>query len=205
MKSITTVILLFVWTTAREAPIQPVSKQKASFLIAYQIIDSLEGGYANVPNDVGGETYCGISRKFYGDWHGWSHIDEYKQKNGAPEWNYRFNDLTEWHVTDFYVDIWVKEGFCDLENQTIANYLFDFRIHSPVAVKIIQQQLKEYGYACELDNKMNPAMVDALNKIDGNSFLKSMREKRIDFYKQIADRHPSQRRFLSHWLKRANV
>ncbi len=200
--------------TAEEAPLPsslPLQQnaslviQKASFLIAYQITESYEGGYANVPNDLGEETYRGISRKFCKDWHGWSHIDAYKLKCGPPDQNYFFNDLTDWYVTEFYLDIWVKEGFFDLENQAIASYLFDFRVHSPIAVKIIQRLLNDCGYQFKLDNQMNPEMVVALNKIDATDFLMSIKKKRIDFYNHFVDRNPSQEKFLCHWLKRANV
>jgi lysozyme family protein len=199
-------ISMFHWTTAAEAPVKSiVVKHKASFLVAYGMVRSHEGGYANVSNDLGGETYCGISRIFHKEWQGWYRIDEYKQLNGTPTWNYYFKDITEWHVTEFYLDIWVKEGFFDLENQAIANYLFDFRIHSPLAIRIIQQQLNKCGHHFELDNLMNSKMIDALNKTDSNKFLKLIRERRIDFYKKIVDRYPNQKKFLSHWIKRANV
>jgi len=217
MKKLFTVLLLFIWTTSNEGILPnehaqvnqtlltPAPKQKASFLIAYKMIQDHEGGYANIANDFGGETYRGISRRFAWDWHGWSHVDQYKQKNGTPKWNYYFNDITDWHVTDFYVGIWVNEGFCDLESQSLANYLFDFRIHSPLyAVKIIQQQLNEYNYQFTLDNKMKPPMIEAINKTEAPVFLQVIREKRIDLYKRFADRYPSQKKFLSHWLKRAN-
>lgn len=205
MKSFFTIVSLLIWTSANETPLPTRPKPKASFLIVYEMIESYEGGYANVANDLGEETYCGISRKFSKGWTGWHYIDEYKKKNGPPAWNHHFDGITDWLVVDFYVDIWVKEGFFDLENQVIANYVFDFRVHSAIGVKVIQQQLNEYGYGFKLDNKMNPTMADALNKIDPKSFLKSLRKKRIDFYKQIVENDPSQKKFLPHWLKRANV
>ena len=214
MKMIVTLSFLFIWVTAEEAPLpySPPHKQeapflipKASFLIAYKIIGSYEGGYANVVNDLGEETYRGISRKFCKDWRGWSRIDKYKLKCGPPDQNYYFNDLTDWYVTDFYLDIWIKEGFSDLENQAIANYLFDFRVHSPIGVKMIQRVLNDCGNSFELDNQMNAKMVVALNKIDATDFLLSIKTKRIDFYNHVVAHNPSQEKFLCHWLKRANV
>ena len=222
MKKIVTLPFLFIWMTANEAPLPPslpheqkisipIQKvsipiiPKASFAIAYQITASYEGGYANVANDLGEETYRGISRKFCKDWHGWSHIDEYKLECGPPEQNYYFNDLTDWHVTEFYLDIWIKEGFFDLENQAIANYLFDFRVHSPIGVKIIQRLLNNCGCQFNLDNQMNHEMIVALNKIDAADFLMSIKKERIDLYTHFADHNPSQQKFLCHWLKRANA
>ena len=52
---------------------------------------------------------------------------------------------------------------------------------------------------------MNPEMVVALNKIDIKDFLASIKQKRIDFYKGLVDRNPSQKKFLCHWLQRANA
>ena len=205
---------MFIWLTAEEAPLPPSPPRKqiapflipkASFLIAYRITESYEGGYANVVNDLGEETYRGISRKLCKDWPGWPFIDEYKRKCGPPEQNYFFNDLTDWYVTDFYLDIWINEGFSELENQAIANYLFDFRVHSPIAVKIIQRLLNDCGHNFILDNQMNAEMVVALNKIDATDFLMSIKKKRIDFYNHVVDRNPSQQKFLCHWLQRANV
>lgn len=205
MKSLYTILFFLFWTATNESPLPPAPAHKASFLVAYKLIQSYEGGYANTPDDLGEETYRGISRKFFKDWHGWSHIDEYKEKNGPPAWNYFFNDITDWHVTEFYVDIWVDEGFFDLENQALANYLFDFRIHSPIGVRIIQQELNERGFKFTLDNKMKIEMVAALNRVDAKDFLKSIRGKRIDLYRQITEHNPSQKKFLPHWLMRANV
>ena len=214
IKMIVTLSFLFIWVTAEEAPLPssllhkqeaPFLIPKASFLIAYGITGSYEGGYANVESDLGEETYRGISRKFCKDWRGWSRIDEYKLKCGPPDQNYYFNDLTDWYVTDFYLDIWIKEGFSDLENQAIANYLFDFRVHSPIAVKMIQRVLNDCSHQFKLDNQMNPEMIVALNKIDATDFLMSIKKIRIDFYNHVADRNPSQQKFLCHWLKRANV
>jgi len=216
IKMIVTLSFLFIWVTAEEAPLPsslPLKQkasfpiQKASFLIAYQITGSYEGGYANVVNDLGEETYRGISCKFCKDWRGWSRIDEYKLKCGPPDQNHFFNDLTDWDVTDFYLDIWIDEGFSDLENQAIANYLFDFRVHSPIAVKIIQRLFNDCGYQFKLDNQMNPEMIVALNKIDSTctDFLMSIKKERIDFYNHVIDHNPSQEKFLCHWLKRADV
>lgn len=211
MKQLFSILLLFIWTTSNERasanrpPLPPAPKQKASFLIAYKMIQDHEGGYANITNDFGGETYRGISRKYADDWHGWSHVDQYKRINGTPKWNHYFNDITDWHVTDFYVGIWVNEGFCDLESQLLANYLFDFRIHSPrYAVRTIQQLLNENNHQFELDNKMKPEIIEALNKSDAQVFLNELRGKRIDLYKRFIHNNPSQKKFLSHWLKRAN-
>ena len=43
----------------------------AQFEPAFQKTMKFEGGYVNDPDDRGGETYRGISRKHHPDWPGW--------------------------------------------------------------------------------------------------------------------------------------
>ena len=52
------------------------------FLDIYRIVMEYEGGYVNHPNDPGGETYKGISRRAHPNWKGWQLID---QKKPVPE------------------------------------------------------------------------------------------------------------------------
>ena len=51
----------------------------ADFRLAYKKIEAAEGGYVNDPDDKGGETYKGISRKANPDWDGWISIDQIKK------------------------------------------------------------------------------------------------------------------------------
>jgi type VI secretion system secreted protein VgrG len=39
-----------------------------NFLKAFNTTMTFEGGYANDPDDAGGETYMGISRRYHPDW-----------------------------------------------------------------------------------------------------------------------------------------
>ena len=39
---------------------------------------SFEGVYSDDPDDRGGETFMGISRRFHPDWEGWDEIDSLK-------------------------------------------------------------------------------------------------------------------------------
>jgi len=49
------------------------------FKDAYIELIGDEGGYVNDPDDSGGETYKGISRRYNPDWTGWNLIDNYKE------------------------------------------------------------------------------------------------------------------------------
>ena len=51
----------------------------AIFNLAYKKLEVAEGGYVNDPDDKGGETYKGISRKANPNWAGWISIDQIKK------------------------------------------------------------------------------------------------------------------------------
>ena len=53
----------------------------ADFQEAYDILYTHEGDYANDPDDYGGETYKGVSRRYQTTWKGWTIIDELKRKH----------------------------------------------------------------------------------------------------------------------------
>lgn len=46
---------------------------------AFAELIGLEGGYANDPDDPGGETIFGISRRAHPDWEGWGDVDACKK------------------------------------------------------------------------------------------------------------------------------
>ncbi len=51
----------------------------AKFIDAYKKVLNNEGIYSNDPDDAGGETYKGISRKANPNWDGWISIDAIKK------------------------------------------------------------------------------------------------------------------------------
>jgi lysozyme family protein len=54
----------------------------ASFLQAWPGIFKQEGGYVKDPNDPGGETYYGITRRDWPNWRGWTIVDSKPRHDG---------------------------------------------------------------------------------------------------------------------------
>lgn len=181
---------------------------KANFNKAFEYLIYHEGYYSNNIFDKGGETYCGISRTFNKNWGGWWRIDLFKKRNGRINSNQRIEDnILDFYVKDFYSNIWTKEGFNELNDQNIANYIFDFRINATVGSMIIQDVVNEndrLGYKIAVDNVLDDTVMCAINNTDSkHRLMQDLKNRRIEFYNSIALRHPSQRQFLSHWLYRA--
>jgi len=101
------------------------SSAVANFEEAFRHTLKNEGGYANDPDDSGGETYKGISRVHHPKWSGWGLIDGQRQINGFPD--ILEDDLALDHkVQSFYKPkFWDKIKGDDLNSQVIANELFD--------------------------------------------------------------------------------
>lgn len=99
----------------------------ADFMKAIGKILKSEGGYVNDKDDVGGETYKGISRKNNPNWIGWVYIDDIKKHH--PTTFRRILDVTpqlQKAVYDVYKNrYWDVLRLDDFNNQNIANEIFD--------------------------------------------------------------------------------
>lgn len=110
----------------------------ADFLQAYKKTSKNEGGYANVKNDTGGETYAGISRKWFPNWSGWKIVDARKPlKQG------QVLDISALHalVRAFYkMNFWDPISGDDIEDQLTAERLYDFGVNAGAPRSVMQIQ-----------------------------------------------------------------
>ena len=168
----------------------------ADFRSAYNRLRKYEGFYANHKDDLGKVTYAGITKKYNSNWYGWNYIDRYNLK---PNEQVTGQDslIVEFYVLDYYLDIWISEGFDKLKNQAIANYLFDMRVHMSrrQTIKLLN---KLYPTA---DLKMRKEWVDPiLDKID----LQWLKNARLKYYDHLMKKNPKQNFWKKGWTKRAN-
>lgn len=117
----------------------------ANFTIALKKVLKNEGGYANNPNDAGGETYKGISRKNHPTWAGWISIDQIKKAHprGFKTILEHTPELQD-KVKDFYKRrFWDELCLDDCANQELANQAFDMAVNAGIkaGVKILQKVL----------------------------------------------------------------
>lgn len=117
----------------------------ANFTIALKKVLKNEGGYANNPNDAGGETYKGISRKNHPTWAGWISIDQIKKAHpkGFKTILEHTPELQD-KVKDFYKRrFWDELCLDTCGNQELANQAFDMAVNAGVkaGVKILQKVL----------------------------------------------------------------
>ena len=139
----------------------------ANYNIAYNKVIKVEGGYVNDPDDAGGETYMGISRKFNPNAKFWKVIDEIKSKNKSitnKEMNaiLKKNNSIIGEIKNIYKNkYWDKLYLDNLNSQKIAEELFDAAVNMgvSVAVKILQNSLR-----VKTDGKMTNDLIKIINE-----------------------------------------
>lgn len=112
----------------------------ANFNKAFTKVIKTEGGYVNDPNDKGGETYLGISRRAHPDSEIWKYIDEIKTNLNSKFTNTQLTNLikkdnrVETLVKDIYKkNYWDKVRGDEIISQKVAEQLFDMSVNSGVS------------------------------------------------------------------------
>lgn len=170
----------------------------SDFKTALKIALSHEGGYANVAGDKGQETYRGISRKNWPNWRGWTIIDKAKPlKHGQILKDKCLADLVE---VFYYEHFWKPIQGDRINDQRIADFLFDFYVHSDYhAIKAIQRIVKVKD-----DGIIGAQTLAAINAADSVAVFAGVKAARVKFLKDIAGRKPDQEKFLEGWMNRVN-
>lgn len=182
----------------------------ARFETAYEkYVKPWEGGYANVANDKGGETYAGISRKFFPTWSGWATVDAIK-KERAIRHNELIPSLTDKVKTFYRLAFWDKYGFSSIVDQNIANILFDWLVNSggnaagTVGVETfgVDEILnRDFGTRLKIDRIIEKDTINAINNVNAKQLYETIKVEREKYYRTLAE-DPTQRKFLQGWLNR---
>ena len=172
------------------------------FLESYKHVRKWEGNYSWLKDDIGGETYAGIARKFNKDWEGWEVLDEYKE-DSVVYWNKRIEDL-EMHVMEYYYSVWINDGYHKIENETVRDYLFDYRNAGKIAYIHTKKVLDEMGFCVSSGSTMDDVTINAINKSNPEIFIERLQRIRKTYYEGVADRKPEMKKYLKGWINRAN-
>ena len=150
-----------------------------------------EGEYVNNPNDPGGETKYGISKRSY------------------P--NLDIKNLTPADAKMIYLrDWWVKYHYEWFKSDKIATKIFDISINTGAkqSHKILQKAINLCFDDEDLiiDGFLGKKTFDAVNRIyDVERLLRGIAIFQAFYYKNLVQRKPSQRVFINGWLKRATA
>jgi lysozyme family protein len=173
----------------------------ANFALFFPILLENEGYYSNVQGDTGGETWEGISRNNFPNWKGWEVIDSYKENENFPHILRSDNNLQQLVESFYKPEFWDIIKGDEILNQSLANFIADFGVNSGISIPIkhVQQIL-----GVDVDGKIGPATLQALNSVSEPDFFNELKQARIKFYHDVVSAHPSDEKFLSNWLERTN-
>ncbi|MBI4778257.1 N-acetylmuramidase [Candidatus Desantisbacteria bacterium] len=172
----------------------------ADFTAAFALTMKAEGGYGNDPQDPGGETYKGIARKMNSKWDGWVIIDMMKNEKNFPA-NLDSTVQLQEKIKAFYeVNYWDKIRGDEIENQHIAESIFDFAVN---AGHIISAKLAQITVSAEPDGVIGPVTIQKINSDDPRTFLAVFALNKIARYVGICDKRKESKKFFFGWVRRA--
>lgn len=119
----------------------------ADFNKAFELIVFNEGGYVNDPDDKGGETYMGISRRAHPNAIIWKHVDKitakYKTAKTITKYLKQNQELTNEIKSLYKSDYWMIFNLDKEKSQRLANQIFDNAVNRGVnATKKLLQRIK---------------------------------------------------------------
>lgn len=161
------------------------------FTLAY------EGGWVNAPNDLGGETYRGISRVNWPAWRGWEVIDAEKKLDGFPGRLVGISTLVE-EVIEFYrINFWEPIHGEELPIK-MAVALFDFAVNSGVSRAVRTMQIV---LGATVDGDIGPRTIKAAHEAGENAVVELL-ARRAKFLHEIMDNDPTQKVWAMNWFRR---
>ncbi len=149
-----------------------------------------EGGYVNNPADPGGATKYGVTQR-----------DLDGSRGRFPNWPLDVKDLTPEQATEYYAETYVKPHYSEIENQLVADKLFDMGVLFGIgsAVDILERVLN-----LPVDGVFGPHDLLATNEAEPSSLLSAYKTGLVSHAIGIANAKPTERIFLRGWITRVN-
>lgn len=140
-----------------------------------------EGGYVNNPADPGGATNMGITQA------------------DMPGQNMK--ELTQDQAVAYYSEHFWKPLYSQIQNQPVANKLFDLGVLFGVgtAVGILQTVLQ-----LTVDHSFGPDTLSHVNQADPISLLQIYKTALVTHALAVAAANPAERIFVAGWIRRIN-
>lgn len=141
-----------------------------------------EGGYVNHPDDPGGETNFGITKRYH------------------P--NVDIKNLTENDAIEIYKkEFWEKYPFQKINDFLICRKFFDMSVNMGYkqAAKLLQ---KGQGKLL-VDGVIGPMSLSIINADKPEDLLVRYKSTLAKFYRDLANQKSTNEKFLDGWLRRA--
>lgn len=161
------------------------------FDIAFEEIIGIEGGYVNDPDDAGGETKYGISKRAF------------------PEVDIK-NLTLEQAKQIYYTHYWLPLLLHKVNNKDLAVEIFEQAVNMGLsrAAIHVQDSLNLMGRNVLVDGDFGPVTLSNVNSLMHHEIvpmLKCLNGFQFMKYLQIVQTNKSQTKFFVGWLKRVSL
>jgi lysozyme family protein len=172
----------------------------AEFNISLQKTFAYEGGYRNDPNDLGGETYKGISRASHSEWKGWVIVDKYKKLSNFPTTLDKDVELQKQIELFYLYEFWFPLKADQIQNQTTADSIFDFAVNAGINESV---EITQSIVGTKADGIIGEITLQKLNSLDFGYFQSAFTVAKITHYISIIKKRPANKKYLYGWIDRA--
>lgn len=166
----------------------------ANFKEAFDLVIIHEGGYVNDPLDSGGETNLGITDKLDGKVDGLIDIDNNGTGDVAVS-KLSIEDAAIIYRTKFWSPI---KGDL-INNQKVANSIFDFAVNAGVATSA---KLAQRVVGVNDDGIIGTASIEAINSFDAELFIPLFTIAKVKRYIEICKKKETNKKFFFGWIDR---
>lgn len=187
-----------------------MTRDDERFEAAFAATMGEEGGWCDIPDDPGGETYRGVSRVYHPGWPGWAIVDRHKADPDRFPTSLAEDQELQGHVRAFYhTEFWSNVGFAGIENTLVQMKLFDMAVncgpaeavrHAQQAVNYLVRRPME---VCE-DGRLGPKTLAAINAQNPHDLLLALRGYHfLHYHNLVASSRTRFETFARGWLRRA--
>lgn len=167
----------------------------AAFDIALTKTLAHEGGKSDDPADPGGRTNQGVTQKVYDRW------KISKHESLRDVW-----DIDPHEVTTIYLELfWIPSMAGAIDNQDVANKYFDVCVNTGLrnGCEMLQMACSDAGHPTIIDGDPGSNTLHSVNSCDPQNLLIALKQRAVEYYRDLVARKPSLGRFLNGWTNRA--
>ncbi len=172
-----------------------------SFAPVLALILKLEGAYSNNASDSGGETIYGITRNYDKDWPGWKRFDALRRQGLVLGDIVNDKELKS-DIASKYYSLW-EQYKMDEVPEDLQGVIFGGIVNQgPKVITYLQEELQALHQMINIDGVMGSETITAMSKVEPAILHKAFWKRRAENYRDIANNHPQDEKFLLGWLNR---
>lgn len=174
----------------------------AEFNKAIPIIMAHEGGFVDDPDDPGGVTNYGLTKRWLID----HHIDLGQGPGIITTKNLRILSV-ETAQQLYYNHIWKPFGLSFILDQVVATKIFDMIVNmgERQAFHLVRNALIDYrGWELPRYGHLDDKLLEAVNTVQPYRLMPAIIKECVRFYQVLVHVKPRLGKFLPGWLRRAN-